>query len=1379
MQLKTQIAVFRLVSQGKPIPPQFVSALNGPPHLVAAAQQQYALAQAQAQSQAQGQAQGQAQAPQQMQHAQAPVVSVPNPVPQVLQPAGAMPTQVPMPHPQISSARPLGPQGVVLAPHAPPVYRQLQGPAVSAPTPSPADADVKVRPPAPTGPRPPVSQEEINQLPFVSPEVIKYRHSAPQIATLPLGRLPRERDDRMKAQIQALFLKTSPTPKDLFEQRRLRVLAMQHNLRTGVLRMNFAHPLNVERIEIYRRPETVPMSMNSDQDNAIEARNELALQAERRREKFARFFSSVLNHQINFAEFHKTVANNLKNLLKDLLRKHAKLEKQRWKSAEPEVYEAMLKDKKQERLDFLLRQTDMYLQQIGAKVHEEKLKAAEKRKTEKRERRIRRRLRRERAKAELQKAAEDASGAPKPEADPDAAENLKEEEPQDPSQTVDPEPNPAQTKPSRKRKRESAAEATAAPTEAEKPEFEDSSDLDETDTSSESGDDDDDDDGEDDGAPAETEGQLAEGEGAGDGAAERRRYYTIAHTIQEEITQQPECLIGGLLKPYQIEGLQWLVSLYNNNLNGVLADEMGLGKTIQTISLVCYLMEKKKNMGPFLVVVPLVTISNWQSEFNRWAPSVKTVSYVGHPSSRKKVQRENITPRRFNVLITTYEYCLKDKSVLSKVKWDYIVIDEGHRMKNHKSRLATTMAQYTSKHRLLLTGTPLQNSLPELWSLLNFLLPTIFNSVENFEAWFNAPFANVGTQVMCSEEETLAIINRLHQVLRPFLLRRLKKDVESQLPDKVEKILKCELSGLQKRIYRNIQDFASVTVTDGKRLPLQHKTMQLRKICNHPYLFLVDQVSEPQNYTQHYPNVIRASGKFRLLDNILHKLKVTGHRVLLFSQFTEIMEIFERMFIMRGYHYLRLDGNTKHEDRGNLLAKFNAASSDYFLFILSTRAGGVGLNLQTADTVIIFDSDWNPHMDLQAQDRAHRIGQTKEVRVFRLVTAGTVEERILETARHKLDMDKKIIQAGMFNTTATNEERNLKLQDALMEKGYEQPLELPSLREINEMIARSPEEFAQFEEVDKVIQQEEQEAWREANLPAQPSLLMDENEYDVDHLFREPPRNGTVDFLADLPEERRARQLTTSYADISDAKFIKMIEAAEEEPDRKRRRTEAEPKEAKPLSKHMLKKMRLQQPTDQDSQTGALRSASPAPVSQKIKIKVRASAPPPNTTPTVVHNIPDSAELLGDPRLDIEYDLEILKKVMGQVLDDVVDYEIDKRKVSYPFEELPSREEYPDYFQIIPEANLMSLDCLDKMIDDGKFTNLRMFFSAFRQMIVNATLYNRPDSVIYSDALAFKTFFDQCLFLQMDKLPTPAEAEEDDVVLRRKKIRVRKVEADS
>jgi ATP-dependent helicase STH1/SNF2 len=300
---------------------------------------------------------------------------------------------------------------------------------------------------------------------------------------------------------------------------------------------------------------------------------------------------------------------------------------------------------------------------------------------------------------------------------------------------------------------------------------------------------------------------TAEGESDDEDADNKIDYYAVAHRIKEEVTEQPNMLVGGKLKDYQVKGLQWMVSLYNNHLNGILADEMGLGKTIQTISLITFLMEKKQTQGPFLVIVPLSTMTNWSLEFQRWAPTVKVICYKGAPAVRRNLST-TIRQGGWQVLLTTYEFVIKDRAILSKTKWIYMIIDEGHRMKNTKSKLALTLQQYYyARYRLILTGTPLQNNLPELWAILNFALPKIFNSVKSFDEWFNTPFANTGAQdeMKLTEEETILIVKRLHKVLRPFLLRRLKRDVESELPNKVERVVKCRMSSLQSRLYAQMK----------------------------------------------------------------------------------------------------------------------------------------------------------------------------------------------------------------------------------------------------------------------------------------------------------------------------------------------------------------------------------------------------------------------------------------------------------------------------------------------------------------------------------------------------------------------------------------------
>ncbi|KAG1457849.1 hypothetical protein G6F56_006523 [Rhizopus delemar] len=589
-------------------------------------------------------------------------------------------------------------------------------------------------------------------------------------------------------------------------------------------------------------------------------------------------------------------------------------------------------------------------------------------------------------------------------------------------------------------------------------------------------------------------------------------YYQTTHRIKEEVVQ-PDLLVGGLLKDYQVKGLQWMVSLYNNHLNGILADEMGLGKTIQTISLITYLIEKKRQNGPFLIIVPLSTLTNWTLEFEKWAPAVKKIVYKGPPNARRELQNE-IRYGDFQVLLTTFEYIIKDRPILSKIKWLHMIVDEGHRMKNTNSKLTVALRQhYSTKYRLILTGTPLQNNLPELWALLNFILPKIFKSVKSFEEWFNTPFNNQGVadKVALNEEEQLLIIKRLHKVLRPFLLRRLKRDVEAELPDKVERVIKCKLSPLQSHLYIQMKRNGTLYTSDSSKgksgvKGLNNTIMQLRKICNHPFVFEeVESLVNPSGMSNDL--LYRVSGKFELLDRMLPKLQQTGHRVLIFFQMTQVMSIMEDFLNYRGFSYLRLDGSTKSDDRSELLRLFNDPSSPYFVFLLSTRAGGLGLNLQTADTVIIFDSDWNPHQDLQAQDRAHRIGQTKEVRIFRLISTNSVEENILARANYKLDIDGKVIQAGKFDNKSTEEDREAFLKSLLEDKADEEEEEDEEEiddEELNEILQRHESDLAIFHRIDDEREEVDVRQWRALGRRGQPERLITDDELPNIYLNDEP-----------------------------------------------------------------------------------------------------------------------------------------------------------------------------------------------------------------------------------------------------------------------------------
>ncbi|KAH7655982.1 DNA helicase protein [Dioscorea alata] len=603
------------------------------------------------------------------------------------------------------------------------------------------------------------------------------------------------------------------------------------------------------------------------------------------------------------------------------------------------------------------------------------------------------------------------------------------------------------------------------------------------------------------------------------------KYYMMAHSVKETINDQPTLLQGGKLREYQMNGLRWLVSLYNNHLNGILADEMGLGKTVQVIALLCYLMETKNDRGPFLVVVPSSVLPGWETEINFWAPGVSKIAYAGPPEERRRLFKERIVHQKFNVLLTTYEYLMNkhDRPKLSKIHWRYIIIDEGHRIKNASCKLNADLKHYHSSHRLLLTGTPLQNNLEELWALLNFLLPNIFNSSEDFSQWFNKPFESNGDnspdEALLTEEENLLIINRLHQVLRPFVLRRLKHKVENELPEKIERLVRCEASAYQKLLMKRVEENLGC-IGNSKGKSIHNTVMELRNICNHPYLSQLHAEEVDNLIPKHYlPPIVRLCGKLEMLDRLLPKLKATDHRVLLFSTMTRLLDVLEEYLSWKRYRYLRLDGHTSGNDRGALIDDFNRPGSEAFIFLLSIRAGGVGVNLQAADTVIIFDTDWNPQVDLQAQARAHRIGQKKDVLVLRLETVRTVEEQVRAAAEHKLGVANQSITAGFFDNHTSAEDRREYLEALLRESKKEEAAPVLDDDSLNDLLARSESEIDVFESVDKQRREDEMATWQriiQGSKDISESLLMPSRlvtEEDLKAFYKammlyEPPHVG-------------------------------------------------------------------------------------------------------------------------------------------------------------------------------------------------------------------------------------------------------------------------------
>ncbi|XP_032131505.1 chromodomain-helicase-DNA-binding protein 1 isoform X2 [Sapajus apella] len=473
------------------------------------------------------------------------------------------------------------------------------------------------------------------------------------------------------------------------------------------------------------------------------------------------------------------------------------------------------------------------------------------------------------------------------------------------------------------------------------------------------------------------------------------------------LKKQPAYIGGheGLeLRDYQLNGLNWLAHSWCKGNSCILADEMGLGKTIQTISFLNYLFHEHQLYGPFLLVVPLSTLTSWQREIQTWASQMNAVVYLGDINSRNMIRtHEWMHPQtkrlKFNILLTTYEILLKDKAFLGGLNWAFIGVDEAHRLKNDDSLLYKTLIDFKSNHRLLITGTPLQNSLKELWSLLHFIMPEKFSSWEDFEEEHGK-----------GREYGYA---SLHKELEPFLLRRVKKDVEKSLPAKVEQILRMEMSALQKQYYKWIltRNYKALSKgSKGSTSGFLNIMMELKKCCNHCYLIKPPDNNEFYNKQEALQHLIRSSGKLILLDKLLIRLRERGNRVLIFSQMVRMLDILAEYLKYRQFPFQRLDGSIKGELRKQALDHFNAEGSEDFCFLLSTRAGGLGINLASADTVVIFDSDWNPQNDLQAQARAHRIGQKKQVNIYRLVTKGSVEEDILERAKKKMVLDHLVIQ---------------------------------------------------------------------------------------------------------------------------------------------------------------------------------------------------------------------------------------------------------------------------------------------------------------------------------------------------------------------------------
>ncbi|KAL0207230.1 hypothetical protein P9112_011858 [Eukaryota sp. TZLM1-RC] len=542
------------------------------------------------------------------------------------------------------------------------------------------------------------------------------------------------------------------------------------------------------------------------------------------------------------------------------------------------------------------------------------------------------------------------------------------------------------------------------------------------------------------------------------------------------ITQSPT-FVNGKLFPYQIEGVDWLRSCFLSQRNCILADEMGLGKTIQCITYLASLSQLN-HFGPYLLVVPLSTIGNWEIELKKWIPSYYYVSFMGSASSRKviidydwltrldppsELSNNDIIkiktkacfkysrPIKFNIVLTAYDQIINNSALFKKINWTSIIVDEAHRLKNNQSKLFRTLSQFTSLHTVLLTGTPLQNTLEELFNLLHFLNPESFDcGVEETDRLRQAFIENDEEQIENFKLKFTA--GSLKDRLKGMLLRRTKSDVKLKIPPKIERLVKIDLTPWQQYLYRAVLtknypalsgaiDAGRVSLgKSGKRskASLQNVAMQLLKVCNHSFLVdpdlsvtdgdVVGDISSQEKSLDDdtFRRLVQASGKLLLLHNMLPILLAPGkdgkpkHRVLIFSQLVMMLDIIAEFLNHQEILFERLDGSIDKSERQRAIDRFNSPDSNCHVFLLSTLAGGLGINLASADTVVLFDSQWNPHHDLQALSRAHRIGQENCVLVLRLITTNSLEERIIEVGKKKLALENVVEAAHSKSRSQSN-----------------------------------------------------------------------------------------------------------------------------------------------------------------------------------------------------------------------------------------------------------------------------------------------------------------------------------------------------------------------
>ena len=531
-------------------------------------------------------------------------------------------------------------------------------------------------------------------------------------------------------------------------------------------------------------------------------------------------------------------------------------------------------------------------------------------------------------------------------------------------------------------------------------------------------------------------------------------FYDVAmyrEPIQYTFKNQPIFKDQKLLRDYQLESLNWLIQSWYHKRSVILADEMGLGKTVQSIAFLNHLNNFEGCRGPFLVIAPLSTLEHWKRTGEIWT-NLNSILYYDTNSiegrtacrgyewfyidvSTKGTLLQTAELYKFQILITSYEVFLQDlNTVFLQIPFQYIVVDEAHRLKNTNAKILTSLKRLACKRILLLTGTPIQNNTEELWSLLNYIEPEKFYSLQAFMADFGD---------LSNAEQ----VEKLHKMVRPYLLRRKKEEVEHSIPPLQETIIDVEMTTVQKTIYRALYEKNKSVLSKGVintnfATSLNNLEMQLRKCCNHPFLIkeIEAELTKECVYNEEkMQKLVESSGKMILLDKLLPKMKNEGKKVLIFSQFTQMLSLLEEYLRNRGYRYEKIDGAVKSKERQNAIDRFNDPTKKRDVFLLSTKAGGLGINLTSANVVVIFDSDWNPQNDVQATARAHRIGQQSEVMVYRLITAKTYESEMFERASKKLGLDQAIFMGGDWKATKDDgkvkDKMNKNEVETLLKKG--------------------------------------------------------------------------------------------------------------------------------------------------------------------------------------------------------------------------------------------------------------------------------------------------------------------------------------------------------